>query len=94
MRITTITAIVILMLGPAASRGTRATISSSKLPEHTLIQQTPAANPLRESFEIALVQASNRCYTQYFWCYLPGYAPVGTSCWCPTPNGPVAGVVR
>ncbi|HZR59073.1 MAG TPA: hypothetical protein VFA74_19555 [Terriglobales bacterium] len=38
-------------------------------------------------------QVSNRCLTPYFWCFLPGYAPVGTACWCASPNGPVAGYV-
>lgn len=94
MRATTIIAIVILTLGSAASHGTRATIPGSKFPEHTLIQQTPAANRLGESFEIAQVPVSNRCFTPYFWCYLPGYAPIGSSCWCPSPNGPVGGVVQ
>ena len=97
MRTTTIIATVILTLAAAASHGTRATIPSSKLPEQILIQQTPAANPLRETFEIAQQQGvplSNRCFTPYFWCYLPGYAPVGSACWCASPNGPVGGVVR
>jgi hypothetical protein len=39
-------------------------------------------------------QYSNRCYTPNFWCYLSGNAPVGARCWCATPYGPVAGVVR
>ena len=94
MRTTTIIATVILTLAAAASHGTRATIPSSELSEHTLIQQAPAANPLREGFEIAQVPVSNRCFTPYFWCYLPGYAPVGLSCWCASPNGPIGGVVR
>lgn len=37
---------------------------------------------------------ANQCLTPYFWCYMPGYAPVGASCWCASPNGPVGGVVR
>ena len=45
------------------------------------------------SFELAQ-QVSNRCATPYFFCFLPGYAPIGTPCWCATPNGPVAGTVR
>jgi hypothetical protein len=38
-------------------------------------------------------QTSNRCLTPYFWCFLPGYGPVGAPCWCATPNGPVGGHV-
>lgn len=42
-----------------------------------------------------LAQAyDNRCFTPYFWCYLPGPAPINSPCWCASPNGPVAGVVR
>jgi hypothetical protein len=37
---------------------------------------------------------SNRCVTPTFYCYLQQYVPVGTACWCATPYGPVAGVVR
>jgi hypothetical protein len=40
------------------------------------------------------IQLSNRCFTPTFWCYLPGNAPINARCWCATPNGPVAGVVR
>lgn len=44
---------------------------------------------------LELAQAySNRCFTPYFWCYLPQYAPINAPCWCATPNGPVNGVVR
>jgi hypothetical protein len=93
MRKATIIAIVILMLGPAASHGTRAIIPSSKLPAFGLTQQAPGAK-LRESFEIAQVPLSNRCFTPYFWCFMAGYLPIGSACWCPSPNGPVGGVVR
>jgi hypothetical protein len=37
---------------------------------------------------------SNRCQTPQFWCWLPAYAPVGTSCYCGTPSGPVRGFVN
>jgi len=37
---------------------------------------------------------SNRCFTPQFWCWLPGFGPVGTPCFCNTPYGPVNGVVR
>jgi hypothetical protein len=46
-----------------------------------------------DKFELAQ-QVSNRCATPYFYCILPGYAPIGTPCWCASPNGPVAGSVR
>jgi hypothetical protein len=36
---------------------------------------------------------SNRCLTPSFWCLLPGYAQVGSPCWCGTTYGPVAGRV-
>jgi hypothetical protein len=35
----------------------------------------------------------NRCFTPQFWCWLPGYAYLGTPCYCATPYGPVNGVV-
>jgi hypothetical protein len=94
MRISTIIVIGILILGPVASHGTKTTIPSLKLREHTLSQQSLSTNPLRENFEIAQVPLSNRCYTPYFWCYLPGYAPINSACWCASPNGPIGGVVR
>lgn len=37
------------------------------------------AKPLLEA---ALWQVSNVCYTPPGWCFLPGYAPAGTSCYC------------
>ena len=39
-------------------------------------------------------QASNICVTPVVMCYLPGYAPSGSPCWCNTPYGPVNGRVR
>lgn len=39
-------------------------------------------------------QMSNRCFTPSFWCFLPGYAPIGAPCWCATPYGPVGGIVQ
>ncbi|SEJ88935.1 hypothetical protein SAMN05428950_104174 [Sphingomonas sp. OV641] len=35
----------------------------------------------------------NRCFTPQFWCWLPSYAPIGVSCFCGTPYGPVWGRV-
>jgi hypothetical protein len=96
MRTLKTTAIIVLMLGPTASHGTRAAIPSDKLPEHTNIEHTLAENSLGAGFEIAQAPPpmSNRCFTPYFWCYMPGYGPVGAACWCPSPNGPVGGIVR
>jgi hypothetical protein len=36
---------------------------------------------------------SNKCLTPGFFCFLPGYGPVGAPCWCASPYGPVAGRV-
>jgi hypothetical protein len=37
---------------------------------------------------------TNQCQATYLSCTLPGYAPIGTPCWCATPTGPVVGVVN
>lgn len=37
---------------------------------------------------------SNRCFTPSFWCWLPSFAPIGLPCYCGTPSGPAAGIVR
>jgi hypothetical protein len=34
------------------------------------------------------------CQTPYGWCGMPGPAPVGSQCYCATPQGPIYGVVR
>jgi hypothetical protein len=60
--------------------------------EHTSMRKLSLSTNIAENAEFAQ-QASNRCLTPYFWCYLPGYAPVGAACWCASPNGPVAGRV-
>ncbi len=39
------------------------------------------------------IPMGNRCFTQTFWCWLPSYGPVGYSCFCGTPYGPVPGFV-
>jgi hypothetical protein len=41
----------------------------------------------------AQVPMGNRCFTPQFWCWLPSYGPVGASCYCGTPYGPVWGKV-
>jgi len=53
------------------------------LGNHSLSQRLEAAQ-----------QLSNRCVTSSGSCALDQSAPVGTPCWCATPNGPVSGVVR
>ena len=59
----------------------------------TIILPTPHRQFFVEDrLEIAQ-QVSNRCLTPYFWCLLPGFAPIGTPCWCASPNGPVPGRV-
>lgn len=42
----------------------------------------------------AQVPVSNRCFTPYFWCFIPHVVPVGTPCYCASPYGPVQGIVR
>jgi len=37
--------------------------------------------------------AQSICTTQYLSCRLPGVAPSGTSCYCNSPYGPIAGAV-
>jgi|KBSMisStandDraft_5_1062788.scaffolds.fasta_scaffold419487_2 hypothetical protein len=37
---------------------------------------------------------SNICATPYGSCYMGGFGPIGSQCWCPSPNGPIRGVVR
>jgi len=37
---------------------------------------------------------SNRCFSQVGVCVLPGYGPIGASCWCGTQYGPSPGMVR
>ncbi len=32
------------------------------------------------------------CYTQFFWCWAQPPGPPGSTCICPSPNGPVSGV--
>jgi hypothetical protein len=34
-----------------------------------------------------------RCQTQQGWCIMSAPAPAGSQCFCPSPNGPVAGQV-
>lgn len=61
--------------------------------EHTTQDYIPRHGSLDERLEVAQAY-SNRCFTAYLWCLLPGQFPVGSACWCASPNGPVPGVVR
>jgi hypothetical protein len=81
--------VLIAVFGSFVSHSSKVNRGSGSLVEPRALQQS--------SIEEAIVnpiQASNRCFTPTFWCYLPGYAPVNARCWCATPNGPVAGIVR
>jgi hypothetical protein len=93
MRLTTCIAIVGLICASAASHTSVPGNVGNKQPvEHTSIQDISMGNRLTNRIELAQ-QASNQCLTPYFWCWLPGYAPIGSACWCATPQGPVAGRV-
>lgn len=43
---------------------------------------------------VAQAAVSNQCVTPHLTCSLPQSVPVGTPCWCATPNGPVTGTVQ
>ena len=94
MRIVAIMAIVLLTCGFVPPNNARRDDGAIRRTlAHTSVRPIPNIEPLDDRREFAQ-QVSNRCFTPYFWCFLPGYAPVGTGCWCATPNGPVAGVVQ
>lgn len=42
----------------------------------------------------APAQVSQRCVTPQLWCMLPYPAPIGSSCFCATPYGPIYGFVQ
>jgi hypothetical protein len=62
-----------------------------------LVMVTPLTEPSHRSKPpsrpLQLAQASNVCRTPYGACILPGYAPVGSPCWCASQNGPIQGRV-
>ena len=90
MRVASLFALVVLIPGAAVPRSSTADHDAVNLGDlHAAIQTISVGQDLGEP-----IQVSNRCFTPNFWCYLPGYAPVGANCWCATPNGPVYGVVR
>ncbi len=44
-----------------------------------------------ESFSSYQQQVSNICRTPQMWCRLYQYGPIGYTCWCNTPYGPIQG---
>ena len=39
-------------------------------------------------------QPGTVCYTQFLWCWMPRISPPGSSCFCPSPQGNILGVVN
>jgi hypothetical protein len=67
----------------------------ANLAGHISIPDAPTLRSFDDRMQVAQAPPlSNRCVTQVVVCILPGYAPVGLACWCATPYGPAAGVVR
>jgi hypothetical protein len=52
---------------------------------------SPNRNHALPSF--GLPPPTNICQTPNMWCVINQYGPVGASCWCVTPYGPVSGVL-
>lgn len=94
MRVTMTLAIVALTCGAATSRPTNDDRGLGRGLDRNKVRSELNLDSLGDTFVLAQAPVSNRCFTPYFSCLLPGYAPLGTACWCATPNGPVAGVVR
>jgi hypothetical protein len=99
MRITTVITIaaltvVALTYGSAAANSSRPSdVAIGVKTELSVNASISTANSAADRIELAQYY-SNRCFTPYFWCLLPGPVPVGAACWCATPNGPIGGVVR
>lgn len=93
MRIRTIIALIVLTCGLSLSHGSLLD-GVAKRHEHTSNRKLVSHDDVKDDLLIAQVPMSNVCYTQYFYCILPRYVPVGTACWCASPNGPIGGVVR
>ena len=94
MRNVTIVAVLVLVCGYVVSHAAkRDNAAIERLAGHTPIRNIP----IGKNFEAGALFAqnmSNRCVTPVVYCYLAQYAPVGTACWCATPNGPVGGTIR
>lgn len=92
MMIRIMLALIVMSSGSALPHSTAPEPSNHRL--HKLgAQPWKSQDFLQDRIETAQM-VSNRCVTPYFWCLLPQFVPVGTTCWCATPNGPVVGVVR
>jgi len=74
---------------PARSRLEHYNASTPMLPPSVLHNLVDVTNPL-----VAQTAVSNRCVTPHLSCLLAESVPVGTACWCATPNGPVTGTVK
>lgn len=88
MRITIVIASLLLTSTLTSFHSRNLSLDTKRAP----VQEKLDARSAGVRIELAQ-QMSNRCLTPYFWCVLPVYAPVGTACWCASPNGPVAGRV-
>lgn len=61
---------------------------------YNMRQQTAEAQfPQFPGQEQSIPQQSNRCQTHMGACMIPDFGPVGVSCWCGTPWGPVYGAL-
>jgi len=60
---------------------------------YSSIRHISTGNSLGDRPEFAQTYSS-LCVTPRTSCQLPKPAPVGSDCWCATPNGPVVGKVQ
>jgi len=84
---------IIFTCGLAAPHRTMGEPVAPRAVQRTYIRPSLESQSLSQRLEAAQ-QVSNRCATPSGSCVLDQSAPVGTPCWCATPNGPVSGVVR
>ena len=77
---------------PSRSRPERYTAS----PATVRVSRQAALDNFNDAKDLLVAQAavSNRCVTPHLTCLLAQSVPVGTTCWCATPNGPVTGTVQ
>jgi hypothetical protein len=94
MRIIRVIAIVMLTCGFVVPRDAmRNKDGMTRTGDYISIRHFSSGTSLGDSSELAQ-QFSSWCVTPRTSCQLPKPAPVGTDCWCATPNGPVAGKVQ
>lgn len=93
MKTPKITLTIILSCGLAAPHSTMGEPVTPRNGQRTYIRPSLENERFGQRLEAAQ-QLSNRCATPAGSCVLDQSAPVGTPCWCATPNGPVSGVVR